>query len=599
MARNKYDVDETLETPFSLEHLKRSLVYVKKHKKRMLQAVLFSLLASVFSLCTPLIIQYSLDHSVPNKNVPELIFMAVLLVISIGLVIAFVTIRARIMTIVGQDIIVDIRADLFAHLQELPFSYYDNRPHGKILVRVVHYVNNVCDLLSNGIINFVLELLNLVLITIFMFFVNVQLSLIVLAGLPLFLVVMMILKPMQRKAWQRFSNKNSNLNGYLQESLNGVKVTQIFNREETNQGIFNRLCDATKDTMMTAIYVSNFTWYGAQNISQWVSIFVYIGGAMWFATPVSFGTIMAMSDYANRFWSPINNLANLYNVFINTIAYLERIFETIDEPVEIKDAPDAYEMPPMKGQVDFENVTFGYEPGIHILENLSFSVTPGENIALVGPTGAGKSTVVNLISRFYNLNSGAVKIDGHDISKVTLHSLRSQMGIMMQDSFIFSGTILDNIRYGRLDATKEEVIEAAKMVKAHDFIVEMEDGYETEVNERGSRLSQGQKQLIAFARTLLSDPAILILDEATSAIDTKTEKLLQDGIQVLLKGRTSFIIAHRLSTIKSCDRIMYISNKGILESGNHEELIRKHGAYYELYTSQLAEQTPVMLNEKS
>ena len=337
MARNKYDVDETLETPFSLEHLKRSLVYVKKQKKRMLQAVFLSILASLCSLCSPLIIQYALDHSIPNKNIPELLLMAGLLVITIALVVLFVTVRARIMTVVGQDIVVDIRSDLFAHLQELPFTYYDNRPHGKILVRVVQYVNNVCDLLSNGIINFFLELLNLIFITVFMFFVNVQLSLIVIAGLPLFLIVMMILKPLQRKAWQRFSNKNSNLNGYLQESLNGMKVTQIFNREETNQNIFDRLCVATKDTMMTAIYVSNFTWYGAQNISQWVSIFVYIGGAMWFTTPVSFGTIMAMSDYANRFWSPINNLANLYNTFINTIAYLERIFETIDEPVEIKD----------------------------------------------------------------------------------------------------------------------------------------------------------------------------------------------------------------------------------------------------------------------
>ena len=249
------------------------------------------------------------------------------------------------------------------------------------------------------------------------------------------------------------------------------------------------------------------------------------------------------------------------------------------------------ELPPIRGDVEFRHVTFEYEKDIHILEDLNLQVKAGESIALVGPTGAGKTTVVNLISRFYNLTGGELLIDGeYDVSDVTLHSLRSQMGIMLQDSFIFSGTIIDNIRYGRLDATREEVEAAAKAVRAHDFIMEMEKGYDTEVNERGSRLSQGQKQLIAFARTLLSDPRILILDEATSSIDTKTERLLQEGIAALLKGRTSFIIAHRLSTIKNCDRILYIGNKQILEAGSHEELLAKKGLYYQLYTAQAQDQ---------
>ncbi|MNP16974.1 putative ABC transporter ATP-binding protein [compost metagenome] len=296
-----------------------------------------------------------------------------------------------------------------------------------------------------------------------------------------------------------------------------------------------------------------------------------------------------MSSYAARFWQPILNLSNLYNNFINAVAYLERIFETLDEPVTVSDIPDARELPPVQGRVTFDNVTFAYDPGLNILENISFDVRPGESIALVGPTGAGKTTVVNLISRFYDLTGGRILIDGQDISEITLKSLRSQMGIMLQDSFIFSGTILDNIRYGKLDATEEEVIAAAKAVCADDFIREFDQGYLTEVNERGSKLSQGQRQLISFARTLLADPRILILDEATSSIDAKTERLLQKGLNELLKGRTSFIIAHRLSTVKNCDRIMYVSNKGIAESGSHDELIARRGLYHRLYTAQKME----------
>jgi ATP-binding cassette subfamily B protein len=296
-----------------------------------------------------------------------------------------------------------------------------------------------------------------------------------------------------------------------------------------------------------------------------------------------------MSSYAARFWQPILNLSNIYNNFINAVAYLERIFETLDEPVTVKDAPGAKPLPAVQGRVTFDNVTFAYDPGHTILEKLSFEAKAGESIALVGPTGAGKTTVVNLISRFYDVTGGRILIDGHDISQVTLKSLRGQMGIMLQDSFIFSGTIMENIRYGRLDATEEEIIAAAKAVRADDFIREFEKGYMTEVNERGSKLSQGQRQLISFARTLLANPRILILDEATSSIDAKTERLLQQGLNELLKGRTSFIIAHRLSTVKNCDRIMYVSNKGIAESGSHDELLAKRGLYHKLYTAQKME----------
>lgn len=604
MARNTFEVDENLESPFSFGHLKRAMKYIGRHKVKMGLALLLSAVASVVALFQPKIMEWVLDDAVPNKNVMLLIQLAFLFVLIIVISIVFNTIRSRIMAHVSQEIIFDIRRDLFAHLQKLPFSYYDSRPAGKILVRVINYVNSVSDMLSNGIINSILEILNVLFIVVFMYATNAVLATVIVAGLPVFAGVIWFLKPRQRRAWQRQSNKNSNYNAYLAESIDGVKVSQLFTRQEENITIMERLATACRKAWMGAIYISNSVWLSSELITQVVFTLLYIAGVYWMGgTIVSFGVILAMGQYVSRFWQPITNLANIYNSFVNNIAYLERIFETMDEPVVVDDAPDAVALPPLTGEVEFRDVTFAYDPGINILENLNLHVKAGESIALVGPTGAGKTTVVNLISRFYNLTGGEVLLygrseedgavawsEGYDISKATLHSLRTQMGIMLQDSFIFSGTIRDNIRYGRLDATDAEIEEAAKIVRAHDFIMEMEKGYDTEVNERGSRLSQGQKQLIAFARTLLSNPKILILDEATSSIDTKTERLLQEGIQALLKGRTSFIIAHRLSTIKTCDRILYIGNKSILEQGSHDELIERHGLYYDLYTAQAREQ---------
>lgn len=587
MARNRYDVDEALETPFDFRHLKRSFVYMKKYRKKMIVALILSIFAAVSGLLGPLITQYALDNTIPEKNVGQLVLLSLLLICTLAVSIAFSNIRSRIMTVVGQDIIFDIRTDLFAHLQKLPFQYYDDRPHGKILIRVVNYVNSVSDMLSNGVINVILEFLNMLFILIFMLFLDIRLTLVVLSGLPLFVLVIMLIKTHQRKAWQDVSNKSSNLNAYLQENITGARVTQIFTREEENQEIFERLSDKHRKSWMRAVTFSNMIWPSVDNISILVRAAIFAVGLL-IMTPanVTLGTIAAMTSYAASFWQPILNLSNLFNNFINNVAYLERIFETLDEPVTVDDKPDAHEMKEITGNISFENVTFAYEDDKNVLENLSFDVKAGESIALVGPTGAGKSTIVSLISRFYNLNKGRITIDGEDISEVTLHSLRAQMGIMLQDSFIFSGTILDNIRYGRLDATEDEIIAASKIVCADDFISEMQGGYMTEVNERGSKLSGGQKQLIAFARTLLSDPKILVLDEATSSIDARTERLLQQGLQQLLKGRTSFIIAHRLSTIRNCDRIMYINNKGITECGSHDELMAKKGDYYKLYTSQ-------------
>ena len=586
MARNKFDIDETLETPFDIRHLKRALDYAAKYKGRIVGALILSAFAVVISLIAPLITQYAVDNCMGGKeDIPPLIICAVLFLASIVISTILTRKRAVMMTKVGQDIVYDIRRDLFKHMQDLPFEYYDSRPHGKILVRIVNYINSISDLMTNGIINFVLEIFNLLFIIVFMFFVCWQLALVVLAGLPIYGAVIFFLKNKQRKAWQAVSNKSSNLNAYLHESIVGVQISQVFTREEVNAEINDKLAKAYRKSWMKAVAYSNLIWPTTDTVSVITRGAIYGVGLL--AMPgISLGTILAMGNYSARFWQPLMNLSNLMNTFINAVAYLERIFEMMDEPVTVCNKLGAGDMPEIKGDVHFKNVTFRYEEGMNILENVSFDVKAGESIALVGPTGAGKTTIVSLLSRFYNVNDGAVCIDDMDIADVTLHSLRSQMGIMLQDSFIFSGTILENLKYGRLDATYEEAVEACKIVGVHDYIMSLKDGYDTVVSERGAGLSQGQKQLIALARTILSDPKILVLDEATSSIDAKTERYLQNGINHLLKGRTSFIIAHRLSTIRSCDKIMYISNKGITEAGSHDELMEKKGDYYKLYTAQ-------------
>ncbi len=380
-------------------------------------------------------------------------------------------------------------------------------------------------------------------------------------------------------------NKNSNLNAYLQENITGARITQIFAREDENAEIFETLSGKCKDAWMGAVKYSNLVWPAIDDIAVVVRAAIFAVGLLVLGPEkVSVGTIVAISSYASRFWQPIMNLGNIFNNFINNIAYLERIFETLDEPVTVDDAPDAGELKKIKGKVTFEDVCFGYEEGQHVLDHVSFTVNPGESVALVGPTGAGKSTIVNLLSRFYNVNSGRVLIDDVDISGVTLHSLRSQMGIMLQDSFIFSGTIEDNIRYGKLDATMEEIRRASSVVCADAFIEGMKDGYATKVKERGSLLSQGQRQLINIARAAISKAPILILDEATSSVDTRTEKHIEHGMDRLMADRTTFVIAHRLSTVRNANAIMVLEQGEVIERGDHEELLEMKGRYFELYT---------------
>ena len=587
MARNKYDVDEVLEDKFDLNQLKRLLAYLIPYRKRFVSVGFMMLSASAFTMLIPQFFQKVMDVCIPNKDMKGIAFYSFLTLLAAFYSAFSLRYKIKYTNQIGQQIIHDMRYDIFEHLQELPFSYYDDRPHGKIQVRVVNYVNSISDLLSNGILNTITDLCNLVFIIVFMLILNVRLTLVCLCGLPILAIVIVVIKKKQRTAWQVQSNKQSNLNAYIAESINGIRVTQSFVREDVNSGIFNNLSGSYRKSWMRAV-MFNFTMGPSIDIiSIIITAAIYVLGVSWMIngeTGITVGVLVAFTAYIGRFWAPINTLAGFYNSLLTAISYLERIFETIDEPVVVKDREDAVEMPPIHGDVTFDHVTFSYEPGVPILKDVSFHANQGQSFAVVGPTGAGKTTLVNLLSRFYNVDSGRILIDGVDIAGVTIRSLRKQMGVMMQDSFIFSGTIMDNIRYGNFSATDEEVIRAAKTVCAHDFIMEMENGYQTQVNERGSRLSAGQRQLISIARAAVADPPAMILDEATSSIDTRTEALVQQGMDNLMEGRTVLVIAHRLSTIRNSKAIMVLDHGRIIERGDHEDLIAQKGTYYQLYT---------------
>ncbi|EHS8010355.1 ABC transporter ATP-binding protein [Enterococcus faecalis] len=586
MARNTFDVDETLEKEFNWSHYKRLGAYIKPYKKAVFKTLFVIILANLASMLGPYFTKIAIDQVIPQKNLSLLLILGAIFLFSLVIIGWCMRYRIYAITEIGQDILKDMRFSIFEHLQKLPFSYFDSRPHGKILIRVVNYINTLSDLLSNGLINLISDLFNVIITLIFMLFIDVKLTLYSLLLLPVLFVMVLFIQGKQRKAYQELSNKQSNLNAYIHESISGIKITQSFAREDENFQIFNEVSEEYRQSFMKAVRVQYLLWPAVQNISVITTCFIYFVGIRQLGVSVTTGTLIAFIGYINNFWNPVINIGNFYNSLITATAYLERIFETMDVVPEIQDAPHAIALPPIKGTVDFQHVYFRYEEGKNILTDVSFHIEPGQTIALVGPTGAGKTTIINLLSRFYDVNEGAVKIDGYNVRDVTLRSLRKQMGVMLQDTFIFSGTIIENIRYGNLAATEEEVIQAAKIVRAHDFIKDLKDGYETVVEERGSTLSAGQRQLISFARALLADPKILILDEATSSIDTKTEELLQEGLQQLLKGRTSFIIAHRLSTIKNSDKIFYIDGGRIVEEGSHDQLMAKHALYHHLYQSQ-------------
>lgn len=592
--RNKFDEDEEIEQKLNLKIIPRMMKWIKPYAWWMVLACGIMLLAAVIGLLSPYLIRMAIDEAIPNaKNLPAtcgvweryglLIKISIFLLVSTLVVRVLLAAKLKLMTRVAQKIIVSIRKEVFTKLQALPFTYFDSRPHGKILIRVVNYVNSLSDLLSNGIIQLISDLFTLVVIICFMVAIDVRLTFVCMAVLPVLFIILISMKKKQHEAWKQESYKRSNLTAYLSESLNGMKITQSFARENVNQGIFNDLCDKCKTVWIRAVNINNIIWPVVDNLSTFGVALVYMAGIAWLGDgqggTVTVGTLVAFAGYIWRFWNPIQNIGSFYNSMVTTGAYVERIFELLDESEDITDKEGAKELPPINGNVRFDNVNFSYEPGTPVLKNINFDITPGMTVAIVGPTGAGKTTIVNLLSRFYNPDNGKILIDGIDIQELQIKSIRKQVGVMLQDSFLFSGSIIDNIRYGRLDATDEECMLAAKTVQAHDFITAFPDGYNTVLSANGGGLSQGQKQLISFARVLLSDPRILILDEATSSVDTQTELLLQKGLDELLKGRTSFIIAHRLSTIRNADVIFYVDHGEIVERGNHKELMELNGNY--------------------
>ena len=586
--RNTYREDEELDETLSWHDIGRIFAYMRPYAGKVAKVVLAVLAMSIIVLSIPYASRIVIDQTIPHKDIGQLLWICGTLLVVV--VIYELCLRYRTIHIVeiGQLMLTDMRRDIFTHIQTLPFSYFDSRPHGKILVRVVYYVNTLSDTLSSGLVNVISDVVLIVFTLVIMFVLDWRLTLWSLVLFPILLVMVRVIQHYQHIAYQRLSNKQSNLNAFIHEAIAGVKTTQSFAREKTQYRTFQEQQGTVRHYWMNSQYLQFLMWPSVQIISTCTIALIYYLGIMKLGgVHPSTGTLIAFVGYMNNFWNPIIDIGNFYNQLITCSAYLERIFETLDTKPEITDAKDARPLPPIAGKVDFNDVTFRYEnPGPLILDHVDFHVAPGQTVAFVGPTGAGKSTIVSLISRFYDVAGGSVTVDGHDVRDVTLRSLRSQEGVMQQDTFIFSSTVRENIRYGRLDATDAQIEAAARAVGADGFIRGLPDGYDTVMEEQGANLSAGQRQLVAFARTMLADPRILILDEATSDIDTKTEETLQNGIRQLLKGRTSFVIAHRLSTILNADQIYYIDHGRIVEHGTHRELLDRKGAYWKLFESQ-------------
>ena len=593
MAVNSFREDEFMENTDKRKIIGRLFSYLLEYKGILLAVLLCMGVTVAISLINPLLIEEAIDHYIAASDFVGLMRLG-FFALGLNLVfIVMVKIRMYTMSVVSNKILLSIRQDLYEHIQTLSFAFFDSRPTGKILARIIGDVNSLKDVFVNSVTTLIPEFVTVVGVVVIMMAKDWRLALASLSTIPIMVAGIWFVQTVSHRRWQIFRKKSSNLNAYVHEDIAGMHVVQSFGAEPETQEIFSDLTDEHQQAFVNAVRtadmfgpVVDFCW-GIGTMMLYLIGIRYLGFER-----VSVGLLVAFGTYINMFWNPIMNLSNFYNSLVTNLTAAERIFDILDTEADIVDAPDVEELPDIRGEVAFSHVSFTYDRGTpaetKVLEDVSFTVAQGETIALVGPTGAGKTTIVNLISRFYDIEEGTITVDGYDLTKVSIESLRRQMGVMTQDNFIFHGTVRENILYGKLDATEEEMNAAAKAVNAHDFIMRMEKGYDTELKEHGAGLSIGQRQLIAFARTMVSMPKILILDEATSSIDTHTEILVQKGIEALLSGRTSFVIAHRLSTIQNADRIFVIDDGGILEQGSPEELMEKKGAYYNLYMKQFA-----------
>ena len=587
-TRNTYFQDETVEKQkIDLKNLKRLLRYAVPYRRMFILVLLLMLIAVASSLVTPLLLQYIVNTVIPDFSDDYRQFAVAIgcFVLAGAAEIGITFFQQRKMGRMGHGIIADIRHDIFYKLQVLPFDYFDNRPAGKIVVRVTDYIAELADFFTNYLMTFILNVVKIVVVTVIMLVLSPLLTLAVYCAVVPLAVCVFLIRRAIRRLFRSHRAKVSNRSAFLVESIMGEKIIQNYNRSAYNEQIYHDL------QLDSAKYWMRIVRRNELNTPV-VELFWNIGTVLLYAFAFYLqqsgvagitGTAVAFLSYMTLFSAPLTQLSVIVQNLAQVSANLERVFETIDTPPSIADDAESVELGDVHGTVDFEDVTFCYEEGLNILEHFNLHVRPGETIALVGPTGAGKTTVINLMTRFYDVKSGAVKIDGVDVRHIKLHSLRRKVGVLMQDPFLFKGTVMENIRYGRPDATDEECVAAAKAIFADECIMRLQDGYYTQLAEQGEGLSAGEKQLISFARIILKDPSVVILDEATSSVASDTEKRIQSALEVMLRGRTSFIVAHRLSTIRNADRILFIANKGIAEEGTHEQLIKRRGLYYNLY----------------
>lgn len=583
--RNTYFQDEVIQKKIDVKQLERTIRYVLPYKKIFMLVSLLMLVSAGAAMIAPLLLRYIINHLVFTKDYRQLAFiiagLAFLAAVDISITFAY----QRLMGKMGHSVIANIRQEIFYKLQRLPFDYFDSRPDGKIVVRVTDYINDLANFFTNSLMQFLIYIVKIVVVTVFMLSISPALTAIVFAAAVPMMICVFILRYSIRRLFTYLRAKNSNRTAFLVESIMGEKIAKSYNRATMNENIYRQIHDGSVKAWIN-IFLRNelntpiveIFWNAGVICLYGVSLYMILHGYH----GVDAGTVVAFTSYMSLFSGQLTQIAVLIQQLAQVSSNLEQVFDTIDYPVEIDNGNDAIELKNTKGQVDFDHVTFAYEEGVNILEDFNLHVRPGETIALVGPTGAGKTTVINMITRFYDVNMGSVKIDGIDVRNIQLTSLRKEVGVLMQDPFIFKGTIIDNIRYGREDATDEECIEAARTIFADRYIERLKDGFYQVLDERGEGLSAGEKQLISFARIVLKNPSVIILDEATSSIDTETESLIKEAMDVILKDKTAFIVAHRLSTIRNSDRILYIANKGIAEEGNHEELMKLKGLYYNL-----------------